>query len=179
MTNIDTLSGISFLHSNVHKSKSLASFDAKDRIEDLSYIKVGCYLDGTTMDKRISLPGIDLRYCLKLLHSSYDPSTEEITALTTPGTPVKSAPHSPIKKLLFDADDNDESVTDGSTSVSSPDKSVTPPHTVTPKTSHLFRSASSGQTVTSYLGSMSFLDDQEEFDKVFGKKLVILGVNPH
>ena len=38
MTNIDTLSGISFLHGNGQKSESLASGEAKDRIEDLCYI---------------------------------------------------------------------------------------------------------------------------------------------
>ena len=44
--------------------------------------------------------------------------------------------------------------------------------------SRLFGSTSSGQTITSYLGSMSFLDDQVEFDKIFGANPVILGVNP-
>ena len=39
MANDDTLSSVSFLHCNSHKSKNLASWDVKDCIEDLSYIK--------------------------------------------------------------------------------------------------------------------------------------------
>ena len=100
MTNIDTLSGISLLHSNGHTSKSLASFDAKDRIEDLCYIKLGFYFDDNTADKRISQPGIDIQFYFKLPQSSYDTSTGEIAVLTTPGTPEKSTPHSPAKKSV-------------------------------------------------------------------------------
>ena len=58
-------------------------------------------MDGTTVDDRISLPGMDLQYCLKLPQSSYDPGTGDITALSTPGTPAKSAPHSPVKKYFL------------------------------------------------------------------------------
>ena len=171
MTNIDTLSGISFLHGNGQKSKSLASGEAKDRIEDLCYIKLSCYLDGSTVDKRISQPGIDLQFCLKLPQSSYDPNTGDIISLATPGTPAKPSPHSPKTKLVFDADSDDSS--------STPVKPATPTkNAVTPKMSRLFGSTSSGQTITSYFGSMSFLDDQVEFDKIFGENPVILGVNP-
>ena len=100
MTDIETLYGVSFLHGTGHKSKSLVSYDAKDRIEDLSFIKLSYYLDSNTVDKRISLPGINLQYCLKLPQSSYDSSTGDITALTTPGTPPKLTPHSPAKDPL-------------------------------------------------------------------------------
>ena len=166
MTDIDTLSGISFLHGNGHTYKSVTLCDAKDFIEGLCYINLGCYLDDNTVDKRISQPGIDIQFCLKLPQSSYDTSTGEITVLTTPGTPAKSTPHSPAKKLIFNAGSDD----DDSASVSSPAKSVNTPHAVTPKMSRLIGSASSGDTVTSYFGPMSFLDDQKEFDTIFGEK---------
>ena len=129
MTDINTLSGISFLHGNGHKSKILASCDAKYHIEDLCYIQLGCYLDGTTVEKNVSQPGIDLQFWLKLPQSSYDHFTGDIIALTTPGTPAKSPPHSPTKNLLFDEDSDDG----GSISVSSPAKIETAPYAVTPK----------------------------------------------
>ena len=55
----------------------------------ISFIKLSCYLDGNTVDKRIFLPGISLQYCLKLPQSSNNSNTGDITALTTPGTTVK------------------------------------------------------------------------------------------
>ena len=50
MTDIDTLSGLAFLNSSGHTTASLASYNGKYRIEYLAFIKVGCYLGGSTVD---------------------------------------------------------------------------------------------------------------------------------
>ena len=85
--------------------------------------------------------------------------------------PRRNQHHIHQKKLVFDADSDDGN--------STPVKPTTPTKiAVTPKMSRLFGSTSSGQTTTSYFGSMSFLDDQVELDKIFGENPVILGVNP-
>ena len=44
--------------------------------------------------------------------------------------------------------------------------------------SRLFVSPSSSGTVTIYFGPMTFLDNQKEFDHIFGLNPIILGVNP-
>jgi len=75
MTDINTLSGLAFLNISGHTAVSLASCNAKDRIEDLAFIKLGCYLDGSTVDRHTSQPGIDLQFCFKLPQSSYEPNT--------------------------------------------------------------------------------------------------------
>ena len=175
MTDIGSLSGISFLLGDGSKAQSLVSCADKDRIEDLSYIKIGCYLDGTTVDNRISLPGLDLQYCLKLPQSSYDPGTSNITAFSTPGTLAKISPNSPVKKLFFGPPGNNASDDDDSVS---PPKQDSTPQAVTPKMSRLFNSPSSGSTITSYFGPMTFLNDQKEFDRIFGVNPIILGANP-
>ena len=75
-------------------------------------------------------------------------------------------------------DVNDDSDDHNSTSVFSLIKSTITPNDITPKTSRLFGSNSSSGTITSYFGTITFLDDQKEFDDVFGKNSIILGKNP-
>lgn len=77
------------------------------------------------------------------------PCTGNITALTTPGTPAKSTPRSPIKKILFDTADNDRFDDDTSISVSSPAKQISTPQAVTPKMGRLFGSPFTSKTATS------------------------------
>ena len=89
ITDIDTMSGLFFLNSSGHTADILALCDVKYRIKDLVFIKLGCYLDGSTVGRHISQPGIDFQFCFKLPQSSYDPNTRDIIALTTPGTPAK------------------------------------------------------------------------------------------
>ena len=86
MTGIDTLPKLAFLNSSGHTTASLASCDAKDHIEYLAFINLGCYLDGSNVDQRICQPGIDLLFCFNLPRSSYDLNTGDIIALTNPGT---------------------------------------------------------------------------------------------
>jgi len=45
ISDIDTISGLAFLNSSGHIAESLASCNAKDRIEDLAFIKLSCCLD--------------------------------------------------------------------------------------------------------------------------------------
>ena len=120
---------VSRLHQDLKllsKSKSLASCADKDRIEDLSYIKLGCYLSNTSVDDHISLAGMDLQYCLVLPQSSYDPGTADITALSTPGTPKKR--HILLSKKI---DPSVNGASDDDVVVSPPEQASTP-QAVTP-----------------------------------------------
>lgn len=50
---ISNLTGLSFLYSDGKKAKNLASCDLKDRIGDLTYIKLRFTLDGSVVDTHI------------------------------------------------------------------------------------------------------------------------------
>ena len=78
MTDIDTLLGLAFINSSGHNTTSLALCNTKSYTRDLTFVKMRCYLDGSTVDRRISQPGIDLQFCFTLPQSSYDPNTGEI-----------------------------------------------------------------------------------------------------
>jgi len=84
MTNIENLSGISFLLGNGQKAKNLESCDLKHRIADLSYIKVVCCLDGKMKDMRIKQPAIDVRFCLKLPQALCDSESGVVEPVFTP-----------------------------------------------------------------------------------------------
>jgi len=185
MPYINIMSGLAFLNSSSHTAVSLASCEAKEHIEDVDFIKLGCYLDGSTVDWHISQQGIDLQFCFKLLQSSYNPSTGDIISLTTPGTPAKSVPFFTIK-LIFneigegnDDEDVEDEAEDDTASSSTPKKLSTIPSGFSPKMSRLIGSTSLNLSITGFFGPMSFLDDQRVFDSVSGKNLIILGLNPH
>ena len=54
--NVSNLSGVSFLKSNGNLVKLPTSLDIADRTEDLSFVRVGCTLDGTSIDSRVKQP---------------------------------------------------------------------------------------------------------------------------
>ena len=88
---------------------------------------------------------------------------------------------SPRKKLLFDspaksASDSDrEGGGNGSINNTTTSKSIAP---VTSKMSRLFGSPSYAATVSSFFGSMSFLEKEDVFDDTFGLTPLILDTQP-
>ena len=50
---ISYFSSLAFLHSDGNKAKNLASYDFKDCVGDLTYVKLDCNLDGSAIDTRI------------------------------------------------------------------------------------------------------------------------------
>ena len=186
MTDINNLVGLAFLHSDGKKAKNLASCDLKDRLIDLTYIKLGCTLDGSMVDTRVCQSPIDFQYCLKLPQSLYDTGTGSVVPISSPKRVTKDMTQtqslsSPRKKLIFDNVSNDAKDPvdmDGGTGLGTstpPPTSIVP---VTPKMSRLFGSPFSASTVSSFFGSMSFLDAQDSFDNVFGLKPFILDTQP-
>ena len=83
MTNVCNLTGLSFLHSNGDKAKTLKSCDLKDRPSDLAYIKLSCCLDGAVIDQRVTQAPMDFQFCLKLPQSSYDTQSGSVIPLSS------------------------------------------------------------------------------------------------
>ena len=93
MTDISNLTGLAFLHSDGKKAKNLASCDLKDCIGYLTYIKLGCTLDGSVVDTRVCHSLIDIQYFLKLPQSLYDTGTGLVVPISSPARDPKRTPN--------------------------------------------------------------------------------------
>jgi len=163
MTDVNNLSGLDFLHSNSHKSKNLACYNKKDRYVNVTYIKLGCCIDGRHIIQHITQAPVNFQFCLKLPQSLYDNNIGNIIPflITIKGGGAILTFLSPKTLALdfntdtnADSDDEDkhnEAAGDDneSTALTTPSKD-TAIH-VTPNASRLIGSSTSTSTELSFL----------------------------
>ena len=65
LTDVDNLSGLDFLHSSGQHTKHIVPCDVTDRCIDLSYIKLGYFIDGKLANQRVIQTPADFQFYLK------------------------------------------------------------------------------------------------------------------
>ena len=88
---------VDWLTSGGHEVKIPDPDDLKARPTDIQYIRFRCQIHGSSVDARvITVPELSFYFTLKLPQSTYDDTSDTVTAVTG-GTPV----HLPVQELQY------------------------------------------------------------------------------
>ena len=101
LTNVSNLSNLTFLHNIGLHAKILVSTVLKYCIADLTFIKLGCCVDGKYINNYVLHSAVNVHFYLKLPQFPYNASAENIILLSSVFTTLQVLfLSSPRKKLV-------------------------------------------------------------------------------
>ena len=166
---VTNMSDICIAKANGSTAKTPQSTALEDRPEYLTFIRVSCTIDGSSIDKRINFHPFQSRFCLKLLQSSYDKRSKVFTAIDTPVSRIKIVRKSTASGANLGTTFSTVSTT------TTPPQSTTTSTTTTPSMDKLLGLYTGGSgDVISYYGDLTFLDVQGSFFDMFGDDSTLL-----
>ena len=158
--------------------------DISKRQPDITFFRCRSHFNARDIDERITNAGsFSCTFCLRLPYHSYNSSTGEVTPIvsaTTPPTSTMNSITSTARQLQFSTPTRENNA--GSTL---PDSHATTTNDasnaiLSPRMLLKFGSTTSTNSSTKfgYFGDFSFLDSQENFNKIFGRLPSALPASP-